>query len=185
MTKEKSKPEPESKPEITPEVPEPLVLSEMDQLKEQLQESEKTKDEYLTLIKSTRADFENYQKRILRDQANEKRFAHFQFTADILPALDNLDRALQAAKAGGDNGSMVQGVSMVLSQVLDVFKRHGIQRIQAEGHSFDPNLHQAVMQVPSKDLPVSTVIQVLENGYTLHDRVIRPASVSISSAPSE
>jgi molecular chaperone GrpE len=95
--------------------------------------------------------------------------------------MDNLDRALQASKQSGANDPMVQGVSMVLAQVLDVFKRHGIQRIQAEGTLFNPNLHQAVMQVPSKDLPVSTVVQVLENGYTLHDRVIRPASVSVSS----
>jgi len=160
---------------------EPPIISEVETLKEQLLESEKKKDEYLTLVKSTRADFENYQKRILRDQANEKRFAHFQFAADILPAMDNLVRALQASKQSGANDSMVQGVSMVLAQVLDVFKRHGIQRIQAEGTPFNPNLHQAVMQVPSKDLPVSTVVQVLENGYTLHDRVIRPASVSVSS----
>lgn len=159
----------------------PPIISEVETLKDQLLEAEKKKEEYLTLVKSTRADFENYQKRILRDQANEKRFAHFQFTADILPALDNLDRALQASKQSGANDPMVQGVSMVLSQVLDVFKRHGIQRIQAEGTIFNPNLHQAVMQVPSKDLPVSTVVQVLENGYTLHDRVIRPASVSVSS----
>ena len=158
----------------------PPIISEIETLKEQLLEAEKKKDEYLTLVKSTRADFENYQKRIIRDQANEKRFAHFQFTADILPALDNLDRALQASKQSGATDPMVQGVSMVLSQVLDVFKRHGIQRIQAEGTLFNPNLHQAVMQVPSKDLPVSTVVQVLENGYTLHDRVIRPASVSVS-----
>ena len=75
----------------------PPIISEIETLKEQLLEAEKKKDEYLTLVKSTRADFENYQKRILRDQANEKRFAHFQFTADILPALDNLDRALQAS----------------------------------------------------------------------------------------
>ncbi len=160
---------------------EPQIISEVETLKEQLLESEKKKDEYLTLVKSTRADFENYQKRILRDQANERRFAHFQFAADILPAMDNLDRALQASKQSGANDPMVQGVSMVLAQVLDVFKRHGIQRIQAEGTLFNPNLHQAVMQVPSKDLPVSTVVQVLENGYTLHDRVIRPASVSVSS----
>ena len=88
---------------------------------------------------------------------------------------------MQAARQSGANDTMVQGVGMVLSQMLDVFKRHGIQRIQAEGTPFDPNLHQAVMQVPSKDIPVSTVVQVLENGYTLHDRVIRPASVSVSS----
>lgn len=177
MTKKETNP----KDENTQEGAESPTPPEIDVLREQLLESEKKKEEYLTLVKSTRADFENYQKRILRDQANEKRFAHFQFAADILPALDNLDRALQAARQSGANDTMVQGVGMVLSQMLDVFKRHGIQRIQAEGTPFDPNLHQAVMQVPSKDIPVSTVVQVLENGYTLHDRVIRPASVSVSS----
>jgi len=160
-------------------------VSEAAALKEQLAETEKKRDEYLLLVKSTRAEFENYQKRVLRDHAAEKKFAHYSFASDILPALDNLDRALAAAKQAGDNSSMTQGVTMVMSQILDIFKRHGIQQIQAENTPFDPNLHKAVMQVPSKDLAPSTVVHVLENGYMMHDRVLRPASVSISSAPTE
>lgn len=178
MSSESNQTEPETKTN-------PIEGDEFATLKAQLAESEKKREEYLFLVKSTRAEFENYQKRVMRDHASEKKFAHYSFASDILSAIDNLDRALAASKQAGDNGPMSQGVSMVINQLLEVFKRHGIQRIQAENSAFDPNIHKAVMQVPSKDLPPSTVVQVLENGYMLHDRVLRPASVSISSAPAE
>ncbi len=102
---------------------------------------------------------------------------------DILGALDNLDRAVAAAQQAGETRPLVQGVAMVQSQLLDVFRRHGVTRIDAQGEPFDPNLHQAVMQQPSKDQPPGTVLQVLEHGYRIHDRVLRPARVVVSTAP--
>jgi molecular chaperone GrpE len=153
----------------------------MDELKSRLQEAEKKCDEYLTLAKQTRAEFENYQKRFQRDLATERRFAQGPLASDLLPALDNLDRAIAAATQAGDNGALVQGVAMVQSQLLDVMKRHGVTRIEAQGQTFDPNLHQAVMQQPSTDLPPQTVLQVLEQGYRLHERVLRPARVIVST----
>jgi molecular chaperone GrpE len=95
--------------------------------------------------------------------------------------LDNLDRALLAARQSGETGPLVQGVGMVQSQTLDALKRHGITRIDSQDQPFDPNLHQAVMQQPS-DKPPNTVLQVLEQGYMLHDRVLRPARVIVSTA---
>jgi molecular chaperone GrpE len=152
-------------------------------LKAELQAAEKARDEYLDLVKQTRAEFENYQKRSARDLANERRYAQMPLAGDLLPALDNLDRALAAAKQAGDNGALVTGVAMVQSQLLDVFRRHGISRIDAQGKPFDPNLHQAVMQQPSADVPPQTVLQVLEQGYMLHERVLRPARVIVSMPP--
>ncbi len=143
--------------------------------------AEAERDEFKALAQRTRADFENYQKRAQREAMQEKRYAHGALAQDLLPILDNLDRALAAAKQVGEEGPLVQGVGMVQSQSLDALKRHGITRIEAQGQPFDPNLHQAVMQQPS-DQPANTVLQVLEQGFMLHDRVLRPARVIVSTA---
>jgi molecular chaperone GrpE len=148
-----------------------------------LKAAEAEREEFKVLAMRTRADFENYQRRATREVAQEKRYAHGPLALELLPILDNLDRVLVAAKQAGETGPLVQGVGMVQSQYLDALKRHGITRIEALGQPFDPNLHQAVMQQPS-DQPANTVLQVLEQGYTLHDRVLRPARVIVSTAPS-
>jgi molecular chaperone GrpE len=157
---------------------------ELEGLRASLQAAEMARDEYLTLVKQTRAEFENYQKRNARDMAAERRFAQSPLAGDLLPALDNLERAIAAANQAGDKGSLAQGVAIVQSQLLDVLRRHGVTRIEAQGLPFDPHMHQAVMQQPSAQVPPQTVLQVLEPGYMLHDRVIRPASVVVSMSPS-
>jgi len=159
------------------------VLNDLDTLRSNLQSAEQKRDEYLDLAQRTRADFENYQKRMQRDLVVERRFAQTPLAADLLPALDNLERATAAAEQAGDKGPLVQGVVMVQAQLLDILRRHGITRIEAKGLPFDPNLHQAVMQQPSKDHPPMTVVQVLEQGYMIHDRVLRPARVAVSTTP--
>jgi molecular chaperone GrpE len=161
------------------------VLADLEALRTKLQAAEQARDQYLDLAQRTRADFENYQKRTQRDLAMERRYAQAPLAADLLSALDNLERATAAAQQVGEKGPLVQGVAMVHSQVVDVLRRHGIQRIDAKGQPFDPNLHQAVMQQPSKELPPMTVTQVLEQGYMIHDRVLRPARVAVSTVPSE
>ena len=149
--------------------------------KAQIKKLETERDEFKSLTMRTRADFENYQKRATREAAQERRYAHGPLALDLLPILDNLDRAVAAAKQAGEVGPLVQGVGMVQSQYLDALKRHGITRIEAQDQPFDPNLHQAVMQQPSEQ-PANTVLQVLEQGYMLHDRVLRPARVIVSTA---
>src|SRR5947209_13796289 len=119
--------------------------SEADTLKAQLQATEQQRDEFRDLIKQTRAEFENYQKRAARDLATERRFAQSPLAGDLLPALDNLARALDSARQAGDSGALVQGVAMVQNQLLDALRRHGVSRIEARGQPFDPNLHQAVL----------------------------------------
>src|SRR5205814_7266097 len=107
------------------------------------------------------------------------------FALGLLPVLDNLERATVAAKQANETGPLVQGVAMVLTQLRDLLRRHGITPIEALGQSFNPNLHQAVLQQPTKEHPPFTVVNVLEQGYTLHDRVLRPASVAVAVAPPE
>jgi len=139
------------------------------------------RDQFLGLLQRTRADFENYQKRSQREVQQERRYANQSLAADLLPALDNLERATEAAKQAGETGPLVQGVAMVQAQLLDVLRRHGITRIEALGQPFDPNLHQAVMQQPTADQPPNTVVNVLEHGFMIHDRVLRPARVVVSA----
>jgi molecular chaperone GrpE len=154
-------------------------------LKARAEAAEKARDEYTALAQRTQADFENYQKRQARELAIERRFAQTPLALDLLPALDNLERAINAAQQAGDKGALAQGVAMVQSQLLDALRRHGVTRIDAQGKPFDPNLHQAVMQQPSKAVPPSTVVQVLEQGFLIYDRVLRPARVVVSVAPAE
>src|SRR5205807_10201161 len=139
--------------------------------------------EYLAQAQRARADFENYQKRLQRDLAQERRYAQAPLAGDLLGALDNLERALAAARQAGETGPLVQGVAMVQNQLLDVLRRHGVSRIDAQGQPFDHDLHEAVMQQPSRDVPPNTVLQVLEHGYKIHDRLLRAAKVIVSKAP--
>ncbi len=128
------------------------------------------------------ADFDNARKRMLRDAETDRKYAVEPLARDLLSALDNLDRALDAAKRAGDTGPLVTGVSATAGQFLEAIKRHGVTRIACEpGTAFDTNLHQAVMQQPSTEFAPGEVIQVLQHGFTMHDRVLRPVSVIVAS----
>jgi molecular chaperone GrpE len=140
------------------------------------------RDQFLDLAQRTRAEFENYQKRNQRERDQERQYMAGQFLLDILPILDNLERATAAAQQVGEKGPLVQGVGMVQKQFLDLLKRYGVTRIEAEGKPFDASRHQALVQQPSKDIPPDTVLHVVEQGYVHHDRVLRPAKVVVTQA---
>jgi molecular chaperone GrpE len=148
-------------------------------LKEKLLKAEQQRDDMLRTL----ADYENSRKRAARDLDIERKFAHAKLAGDLLPALDNLDRAIEAAKKAREEGALVQGVQATQQMLLDVLKRHGITPIGAQGQPFDPNMHQAVSMAPSRDQPANTVLHVLQSGYLIHDRILRPASVIIASEP--
>ena len=159
----------------------------LNELRGKLSAAEQARDEYLDLARQVRADFENYQKRSQRDLATERRYAQEPLARDLLPALDNLDRALEAA-GKGEQGALAQlakGVEMVRTQLLDALRRHGVTRVEAQGQPFDPNRHEAVMQQPSADHPPGTVLNVLQQGFTIHERVLRPATVVVSTQPND
>lgn len=164
--------EPPAKPAaetLTPEL--------MDDLKKKAAE----RDQYLDLAQRTRAEFENFQKRNRNDREQERKYAYYPLVRDLLPVFDNLERALTASQQAGESGALAQGVAMVQSQFLDLLKRNGIIRIEAQDKPFDPNEHEAVIQKPSPDHEPNTVLQVLESGFKLHDRVLRPAKVIVSA----
>ena len=158
------------------------VLDDLEALRERAASVERERDEFRNLLQRTRADFENYQKRAQREWAQERRYCHSGLALDILPILDNFERAVVAAKQARETGPLMQGVALIQAQVLDALRRHGITPIEAQGRPFDPNMHQAVMQQPSSEQPPNTVLQVLEQGFMVHDRVLRPARVVVSAA---
>lgn len=128
------------------------------------------------------AEFENYRKRMQREQAEERKFAPLPIVRDLLPVLDNLRRAADAARAADDHSDLVQGIDLVLQQIEQVLDTHGVTPIPAVDETFDPHLHEAMTQMPSDDHPPMTILQELERGYKLHDRVVRPSKVIVSQA---
>lgn len=154
------------------------------ELEARVRQLEKEREEFLNLAKSRQAEFENYQKRQSREMQQEKKYAQEPLARDLLPPIDNLQRAVQAA-TGEAKSPLAQGVAMVLQQIIEVLKRHGVKPVEALHQSFDANHHQAVNQVPTSDHPPMTVVQVHQGGYILHDRVLRPASVGVSVSPAE
>jgi molecular chaperone GrpE len=129
------------------------------------------------------AELENYRKRARREMEDERRYAIMPLLRDLLPVIDNLSRAIAAAeKAPGGNG-LLAGVKMISQSLADVLARHDCKKIEALHQPFDPAFHEAISQQPSDEYPANTVTMVVQDGYTLHDRVVRPAQVIVSSAP--
>jgi len=147
-----------------------------------LEQTEKQRDEYLSLLRQVRADFENAHQRNRREREQEQKFRSERLALDLLPVIDNLERALSVAKEAGDENPLAQGVALVHAQLIDALKRHGIVALDVLGKSFDPNVHQALMQQPAPEREPGSVLQVLEPGYTIHDRVLRPAKVIIAAS---
>jgi molecular chaperone GrpE len=142
------------------------------------------RDQYLGIAQRARAEFENYQKRSQKEREQERRYAYGPLVLDLLPVLDNLDRTLEAAQKAGETGPLVQGVAMVKQQFLELLKRHGITRVEAQaGKPFDPNQHQAVMQKVTAEHEPGKIVDVHEQGYLNQDRVLRPAKVTVSAKP--
>ena len=126
------------------------------------------------------AELENYRKRLIRDKEEAVQFANESLIRDILGFLDNMDRALVAAKNGGDLNALIEGFEMTQNQLLSTLdKNWGLKGIDSVGKEFDPSLHEACMMTIDENLDKETVLEEFQKGYTLHDRVIRPSKVKI------
>lgn len=148
-----------------------------------LQEAIAERDAAVDRALRTQAELENYRRRMQRERDEDRRYAALPLVRDLLPGLDNLQRALDAAQHTDDLAAMLQGVEMVAAQIQEILTRHGAEPIAAVGEPFDPNRHEAITQMPSTEHPPMTVIDEIERGYMLHDRVIRPSKVIVSVAP--
>jgi len=146
------------------------------------EEVKAVQDRYLRLA----AEFENYKKRAQKDQAEYAKYANERLLRELLPVLDNLQRALRhAQKSGGTNG-LIEGVELTCKQYLEVLSRFGVRPIPSVGQPFDPAVHQAVATVDPQGRAPNTIVEEYEKGYYLHDRVLRPAIVTVAaSGPDE
>lgn len=151
-------------------------------LEQKTSEAAEANDKYLR----TYADFENYRKRMQRDLADFRKYANEQLAQDLLTVVDHLGLALKhAAEAGESNEGLLQGVDLVYKQFRDVLEKYGVKPFKTEGESFDPAKHDAVMQVITSDAPENTVVQVFQEGYLYHEKVLRHAKVGVAKRPTD
>jgi molecular chaperone GrpE len=127
------------------------------------------------------ADMENLRRRTRKEQEDLAKYASLKIIAELLPVLDNFERALAADKDSMTVESLLEGVNMVYRQMVQIFEREGLTPIQAAGQPFDPNLHQAVMQAEDPEYESGMVVEELQKGYLFKDRVIRPAMVKVNA----
>jgi molecular chaperone GrpE len=143
---------------------------------EQEKEVAELKDKYLRAL----ADSENSRKRLRQQSEETIRIQRENLLRDLLPIIDNLERAVDAARGGGNGKPIVEGVEMVLRSMHDFLRTHGVTQISATGEKFDPSRHEAVVQVESAQHPPNTVVDEMHRGYLIGERVLRPARVSVS-----
>lgn len=169
-----------AEPEVEPEVEKAEEAADPVQLQEA---NAALNDRLLRLA----ADFENFRRRTLRERQDSFRYGHENLVKDVLPTVDNLERAIDHAlkSEGGDLEGFLQGVVLVLRDIKGALSKHGVVEVEAESQPFDPTVHEAMAQIPNDSVPPNTVVEVLERGYQLHDRLLRPARVVVSRGVGE
>ena len=165
--------DPNTDPPVDLSAPDPLdaALAKVAELETQVAD-------YKLLI----ADMQNSTRRLRDDADRQRKYAAEPVVKDLLAVFDNLDRAASETAKAGDTGPLAQGVAATVTMFLATLGRYGVKKVDtAPGAPFDANLHMAVMQQPSPEHPAGTVLQVLQHGFQLHDRLLRPASVIVAS----
>jgi len=148
------------------------------------EEMERLRGEVLMAEKrvlQAQAEAENFRKRMRRDFEDQLRFAALPLVEDILSVRDNLLRGLQAAENTSDAAGLQEGVQMVAKQLDDALSKHSVEQISTEDGNFDPNLHEAISQMPSEEHASGSIMHIAQTGFRMHDRVIRPTQVVVSS----
>ncbi|MBI5062639.1 MAG: nucleotide exchange factor GrpE [Desulfatitalea sp.] len=160
-----------------------LAVPLQDDLSAQLAAAQKQAQENYDRLLRASAEFENYKKRTTREMQEVVKYANERMAQELLGVVDNLERAIASAtQAGGADHALVQGVELTLNETIKILERHHVTPIQAVGQPFDPNFHQAMLQMDSADQPPNTVVQELQRGYRIHERLLRPALVAVSKA---
>ena len=178
-------------PDIDPELEEDLgpelafrgdtVEAELEAVRAELEAHRADAEACRDVAVRTQAEFENYRKRVMRDQQDMVNRAGERIIAEVLPVIDNLERAIEHVTAGGDLKQLLAGVESVHRQLLNVLSKEGVTLIDPFGQPFDPNLHQAMAQREDAEVAEGTVVDVYQKGYEMHGKCIRPAMVVVSS----
>ncbi len=160
-----------------PEGEHPAQTSDEDNVVAELQrQADDNHSRYLR----AQADFDNFRRRTLKEKEELTQYASLKVIGQLLPVLDNFQRALQTGGEGAESGSFAKGVDMIYRQLSQVLEAEGLTQMETVGQPFDPELHQAIMQVASEDYEEGIVVEVIQPGYKLKDKVIRPAMVKVS-----
>ncbi len=138
-------------------------------------------DKYMRLA----AEFENYKRRTQRDQSDAIRYANESLLKNLLSTIDNLERAMQSGKTAGADGPLLEGIELTYKHFLETVGKLGVRQISSIATTFDPNMHQAVAQVESETAEPNTVVEEFQKGYFLHDRILRPAMVTVAKEKSD
>ena len=185
MAKKEKKQEPVAAEEVEQEVTVEVVESEQEPLQAELEKAQEdanaAKDQYLRTL----ADMDNLRKRTQREKEELGKFANENILRDILPVVDNLERALEHAEQAHSNEGLLEGVQMTLDQFSQVLKKFGVAAVASLGQTFDPALHQAMGQMETVEYPANAVAQEMQKGYVLNERLLRPSMVMIAKAPAE
>jgi molecular chaperone GrpE len=171
---------PSGTPGPTPPAGGELVDRDLDAL---LSEAEQQRDEYLDLAKRTKADFENFRKRMSAEIQAAAGRGKAEVLRDVLPVLDDLERALEAAgldPEGDSDEGLAHGVLLVFRSLRDSLAKHGIEAVDPTGEKFDPNLHEALSTLPADGAESGTVVETMQKGYRLGEQLIRPARVVVA-----
>lgn len=187
MVQEDVKPQaPAEQAETSPAAAETAATSpsaELDDLRRKLAEKEEEARASYDRFLRERAELENFKKRMQRERAEALRFACEPLIRDLLPVVDNLERAVEHGE--GNEKSVIEGVQMVLKSLLDTLERHGVKRIEAVGEPFDPTRHEAMACRESTEHEPNRVVEQHHTGYLLHERLLRPALVTVSGRKSD
>lgn len=158
-----------------------LLAKKVGELTAEIESLKKDSDDLNNRLLRAQADFENFRRRTNKEKADARKYRAQDLASDLLEILDNFKRALDVETASEDGSALKKGMEMVLGKFETALKKEGVEEIDSLGKPFDPNFHQAVMQEESQEHEAGTVIQVLQAGYTLNGRVIRPAMVKVSA----
>jgi len=176
--------------EIIGTIGEKLLLGEsqekekkIEELKKMLESKDKELKEYHDRLLRLAADFENYKKRAAREKEDWTKFANEDLIRGILPFVDNLERALNHAQKVTDTGVLIEGVRLTLQQMLQTLNKFGLSSFQSVGKPFDPTVHEAMLVVETDQHEPNQVVEEFQKGYLLNNRLLRPATVSVSKAP--
>lgn len=156
------------------------LLAKYDELEKKYQILKQDFDNKDSQLKRLAADFDNFRRRQNQEKEDLAKYAYEKLFVDILPVLDNFERALNLSKDAKDISSIISGIEMIQKQLLDIMSRNGLEIIKALGNPFDPNFHEAVQQIVDDEKESETVINELQKGYLLNGRVIRPSMVVVS-----
>lgn len=150
------------------------------ELKKKLKQKEALCHEYLNDLKRLKAEFENYKKRIDKERAGFVGLATSGLVKRLLPVLDDFERAIESAKTQENSEKLLEGLNLVYSHFMETLEREGLKEIEAEGAPFDPQFHEAVLQVKAKGHDDGRVVEVMRKGYMVKDQVLRPAMVKVA-----